>query len=282
MEGENPENRDTVIQEGNSPTSTANFDEKLPSTLQEWTLWLRDKEMPIFSRTARNLNLAIEDGRAGVADIARIILGDPTLTAKLLKLANSPYYNPSRQRLATVTRAVILLGLNIIRELALACTFIDEILSQNDKKQEVYKELAYALHAAVQAKSLATLVNDPHSEEIFIAALLHNIGQIVFWCFGRELGDKIQKTIQEKHLSSDQAEKQVLGFQLDQLSCSLSKIWGLGGLIENAFESGDRRTQFVRLGFRLARASREGWGNAEVTRCIRTAAELVGKSQATP
>jgi HD-like signal output (HDOD) protein len=257
----------------------AEAEDKPPTTLHGWTQWLRDKEMPIFSRTAQCLNRTMEDGRAGIPDLARIILEDPTLTAKLLKFANSPYYNPSRQHLATVTRAVILLGLNIVRELALACSFIDEILGHN-KKEEVLRELACALHAAVQAKSLAVLACDPQPEEVFIAALLHNIGQISFWCFEREVGDRIRRLTEQQRMAVEQAEKTVLGFHLDQLGASLSKTWGLGGLIEESFTPKSRRTQLVRLGYQLARSAPQGWSSEAMGRCLKSAAELTGKPQA--
>ncbi len=249
-----------------------------PKTLDDWTNWLRDKEMPIFSRTVQRLNHAIEDKRSGVSELSRIILEDPGLTARLLKFANSPHYNPSSVRLATVTRAVVLLGLNVIRELALACSFIETVLSKQ-RKQQVDREIAYALHSAVQAKSLAILLNDPRPEEVFVAALLHNVGHIGFWCFEHDAGEKIQALMEQQNMPAEKAEKAVLGFQLIQLGASLSKTWRLGGLIEEAFSGNSPRTEFVKLGYQIARHSPNGWNSEEIRRCIYKIAELTGKPQ---
>lgn len=235
--------------------------------------------MPIFSRTASRLNQAMADQRSGIIDLSRIILEDPALTTKLLKLSNTPHYNPSRQHLATVTKAVVLLGFDVIRELALACSFIEAILSQSNKRQ-VNQEIARALHAAVQAKSFATLVNDPVPEEIFIAALLQNIGHIAFWCFDQDLGEQICRLIHEEQLEPETAERQVLGFRLRQLGAALSKTWNLGGLIEEAFGgmNSSRRTELVRTGCEVARLSEQGWDTDQLKRRLAKIAELTGKT----
>jgi HD-like signal output (HDOD) protein len=250
-----------------------------PKTLDEWTGWLREKEMPIFSHTAKRLSQAMEDQRSGITELSRIILEDPSLTTKLLKLSNSPYYNPSRQHLGTITRAIVLVGLEPIRELALACSFIEAILSQNNK-QQVNREIARALHAAVQAKSFAVLASEPLPEEVFIAALLHNIGHIAFWCFEQELGDEITRLVRAEHLDPEQAERQVLGFKLGQLGAALSKTWRLGGLIEESFATAgsSRRKEIVRVGCEIARLCEDGWETAEIKRRLAKVAQLTGKT----
>jgi len=260
-----------------SESLAANVKEN-PRTLEDWTNWLRDKEMPIFSRTAQRLNHAIEDKRSGVAELSKIILEDPGLTARLLKFASSPHYNPGSIRLVTVTRAIVLLGLNVVRELALACSFMETVLSKQ-RKHQVNREIACALHSAVQAKSLAILLNDPRPEEIFVAALLHNIGHIGFWCFEHDTGEKIQALMEKQKMPAEKAEKAVLGFQLIHLGASLSKTWGLGGLIEEAFSGNSPRTEYVTLSYQIARNSSHGWNSEEIRRCIYRMAELTGKPQ---
>ena len=78
--------------------------------VRDWVSWLRDNEMPIFSRTAQRIYESIDQRSVRALELSKIILEDPCLTAKLLKLANSSYYNPSNQKLNTVTRALVILG----------------------------------------------------------------------------------------------------------------------------------------------------------------------------
>jgi HD-like signal output (HDOD) protein len=248
-------------------------------TLDGWVESLRDKEMPIFSHTAQRLNRALDDHRSGVMELSRIILEDPSLTAKLLRLSNSSYYNPTRQHLATITRAIVLMGIDVIRELAFACSFIEAILSQTTKRQ-VNREIARALHAGVQAKSFAVLAGDPSPEEVFIAALLHNIGHIAFWCFEQNEGDEIARLVREDHIDPEKAERQVLGFRLRQLGAALSRTWKLGGLTEEAFAATghSRRTEIVRIACEVAKISEEGWETTGILNRLATVAEITGKT----
>lgn len=247
-----------------------------PVGLAEWTQRLREREMPVFSRTVRRLNQAMEDERAGVTELSRIILEDPALTAKLLKLGNTLYYNPGRQPLGTITRAIVMIGLKAVHELALACSLIDAMLARRNRER-VHREIARALHAAVQAKSLARTVADPDPEEIFVAALLHNLGQLAFWCFEEGQGAAIQ-ALTERGYGPEKAEREVLGFRLEQLGASLCKAWKLGGLIEKC-HSGlvTPRTALVKAGNELARLAERGWRDPQVQSRLEKLAEHTGQ-----
>lgn len=262
-----------------NPNDGSNFLPPLgnPQTLEEWTRRLAERDMPIFSRTVQALNDAIEDRRSGVLELSRIILEDPTLTAKILKLSNTPYYNPGRQKLATVTRAIVLIGLQVVRDLALACVFIESLLAAHNREQ-VRRHIARALHAAVQAKSIAILANDPEPEEVFIAALLHNIGHIVFWCFAEKQGTELSRVLAQG-VAAEPAERQVLGFRLRQLGAALSRRWKLGGLLDEVFTSTTPggRPELVRLGCELAEQADRGWEDSETQAVIRRIAELTNR-----
>ena len=125
-----------------------------PLTLNAWTHVLCNEEMPIFSNTALSIHQILSDDRKGAMELACVILQDPNLTVKLLKISNTPLYNPTRQKMVTVSRAIILIGSEVIRELTLVCSFFESILSSINK-QYVNEEIAQAIHAAVHAKSIA-------------------------------------------------------------------------------------------------------------------------------
>jgi hypothetical protein len=65
----------------------------------------------------------------------------------------------------------------------------------------------------------------------------------------------------------------------DLFRVSLSKTWGLGGLIEEAFSGNSPRTEFVKLGYQIARHAPNRWNSEEMRRCIYKMAELTGKRQ---
>lgn len=252
-----------------------------PLTLNGWTHVLCNEEMPIFSNTALSIHDILNDDRKGAMELASVILQDPNLTVKLLKISNTPHYNPSRQKLVTVSRAIIMIGSEVIRELTLVCSFFESILSATNK-QQANEEIAQAIHAAVHAKSIAMITNDKSPEEVFIATLLNHIGSISFWCFCGEQGERIQKLI-AKGNAREEAEKKVLGFKLTELGASLSKAWKLGSLVEESIKpnvfSKNPRVELVHLGYEITEALKEGIGSKEYETCVRKIEVLTKQSK---
>ena len=254
-----------------------------PETLEQWTRVLCELEMPIFSNTAHNIYNTLDDKNKGAMELASIILQDPNLTTKLLKLSNTLYYNPSRQKINTVSRAIVILGSELIRELTLACSFFESIIS-SDNKQQANEAIGHAIHMAVQAKELAINCHDTSPEEVFIAALLQNIGSIAFWCFGGKQCQYIVELIQSGNFSHSQAETKVLGFDLLALSKSLSKSWCLGGLIEEAINqpsSPNSRVETVLLAKEITTAIDQGWESETMNQCLEKLETRLNESQST-
>jgi len=251
-------------------------------SLTEWTQVLCKKEMPIFSNTALRIHHVLNDERKGAMELASVILQDPNLTVKLLKISNSSNYNLSHYKIVTVSRAIIMLGYDVIRELTLVCSFFESILSAINLRQ-VNEEITQAIQAAVHAKSIAIATNDSSSEEVFIAALLNRIGSICFWCYCGEQGEQIQTLINEGEFSREEAEREVLGFKLTELGVCLSKAWELGGLIEESIKPNglfkNHRVGFVQLGYEIAEALKKGTGSDEYKACIRKIEALTKQSR---
>ncbi|TAK62513.1 HDOD domain-containing protein [Methylobacter sp.] len=253
-----------------------------PHSLNEWTHVLCNEEMPIFSNTALCIHDILNDDRKGAMELASVILQDPNLTVKLLKISNTPHYNPSRQKMVTVSRAIIMLGSEVIRELTLVCSFFESILSSINK-QQANEEIAQAIHAAVHAKSIAMATNDKSPEEVFIATLLNHIGSISFWCFCGEQGESIQNLVSKGDCTREEAEKKVLGFKLTELGASLSKAWKLGSLVEESIKpnalSKNSRAGLVHLGYEITEALKEGIGSKKYETCIRKIEVLTKQSK---
>lgn len=253
-----------------------------PLTLNGWTHVLCNEEMPIFSNTALSIHEILSDDRKGAMELASVILQDPNLTVKLLKISNAPQYNPTRQKMATVSRAIIMIGSEVIRELTLVCSFFESILSTVNK-QQANEEIAQAIHAAVHAKSIAMAANDKSPEEVFIATLLNHIGSISFWCFCGDQGECIQALIKNGNCSREEAEKKVLGFKLTDLGASLSNAWKLGSLVEESIKpkalSNNPRVSLVHLGYEITEALKEGAGSTKYEACIRQIEALTKQSR---
>ena len=206
-------------------------------TVQEWVTHIARAELPAFGQTLQQIAALNEFMLSHAAELTRVILRDPTMTAKILRLANSVYFNPSQKRINTVSRAVIVLGFQTLRSICVATLLLDELLSR-DTGAELGKEVADAFHAAMQARELALLRKEPNVEEIFIAALLYRIGELSFWAAGGEHATKLHQLL-ANGVAPDEAEEEVLGFRLRQLTWGLAQEWRVSDTLLSSLRSRD-------------------------------------------
>lgn len=237
------------------------------TSLHNWINRIQEREMPIFGKTVQSIVSVAQNDKTSSSQLAKVVLQDSAMTTKVLKLVNSTHFNPSRNRISTVSRAIIVLGFQTIRNLSLSISLVDSLLS-GKAKDKVTQELARAIHAAVQARSLALQLDDPDPEEVFVATLLYNIGDMAFWCFAKNEGDQLSALMRLPGYSPEQAQRELLGFLLKELSQGLVKNWGINQLLVDALEnpgSTGNRGQVIQLSRQLAITSEtQGWDSKEV------------------
>jgi HD-like signal output (HDOD) protein len=240
------------------------------------TLWLKkiaDKEMPAFRKTAAELATASNSTEAGTEVLGRLILQDPALTARMLKLSNTAFYNTTGKPINTISRAVLVLGLDTVRSLCLSLALMESFL-QGKRQERVLSDLGRSLHAAMQARTLAILQKDPQPEEVFIAALLYRLGHLVFWCFAEEEGAALEAMV--KSGTEDLiAEKAVLGFSLAQLSQALVDDWKLSPLLKDLYRGHKHgvSADSVLKGWEIARLAENGWATPAIRGFVAKTAE---------
>ena len=226
--------------------------------------------MPGFSGTVVGVTDAVNDEDTSAADVAQTILRDPSLTSRLLKMANSFYYNPNGQEVSTVSRAVMVLGFDQVRALTLSLVLVDS-LSSGQHREKLTEEIAQSFHAAVQAQELAKKTGCKKPENIFVATLLSRLGNMAFWAFSDDKADTLVKLVESGEMTEQDAEKEVLGFSLNELTQGLSKSWGLGELLDDSLNNtmkNDPDVMLVNLGGKLAQASKSGWDSEEAQLAI--------------
>jgi HD-like signal output (HDOD) protein len=246
--------------------------------LKGWVRRLNEEEFPLFAHTARNIASLSADDEASVNELAQVILGDSAMTARVLRMANSAYYNPSNQRINTVSRAIVLLGFDVVRGIALSISLIDTVLT-GGRHDAALGELVKSFHAAIQAKEFSSIRNTPNTEEIFIAALLNRLGVVAFWCFpyGKDVALVDAYALAEE---PEDAEKDVLGFTLEQLTAALSKEWQLSTLLMGALSHSDTRDKDIldiERGFRLANSVEKGWDTKPVVLVLKEISEDINR-----
>ena len=250
---------------------------ELSLDLAGWIARIRGREMPVFGRTVDALRTLIADDKASASALAKVILMDAPMTTKVLRLANSAFFNHSQQGISTVSRAIVVLGFDPVVELALSVALIDSLLNQGIRER-VHAEMARSFHAAVQARWIARKRGEGAGEEVFIAALLGRVGEMAFWCFGGEQARRLDDCLVQTHVREEEAQQRVLGFPLRQLSHGLVKEWKLGPLVTAAMEMDPRGRgpgRAVLLAYRLARVADEGWDSISGRQCMHEVADYL-------
>jgi HD-like signal output (HDOD) protein len=157
-------------------------------------------------------------------DIGDIIRTDPALAARILRVANSPYYTLG-QKIASIEMALLVLGTNVVKNIALSVV-IWSATKQDGKNFDfdLYWRRAVTAAVAADLTSAAVGLNDP---DIFVPALLQDIGVLIFIasCPGDYHLVLNAKTATQKPLS--EMERHFFGFDHQQLGAVLLESWHL-------------------------------------------------------
>jgi len=168
---------------------------------------------------------AINSPQSSAEYLAEIVSKDPSLAAKLLKLANSSFYGTS-QPVETVSRAITIIG---TKELAMLALGISAINVFKDIPPELIDMRAFWLHSlgvGILAKLLAQR-SSLSPEKYFVAGLLHDIGRLIIFKHLPRLSTKILLFSYSNLLPLVEAEKEILGFDHALVGNGLIQSWKL-------------------------------------------------------
>ncbi len=169
----------------------------------------------------------------GVApkDLEIVLSTDPGLSAKILKLANSPLYTMG-QEIRTVGGAVQLLGLRTVRSVIYAAAYEEAIAGIGcslDKKALWAHSLATAIGARLFANS-----HGVDAEDAYTAGLLHRIGLVTLAKVAPEIVDKLLEQSRTEGRPLHEVAAEVIGFRPGDLGAVVAERWNLGKVVAAA------------------------------------------------
>lgn len=251
-------------------------------SLEQILKTLPDKELPVLSPTVNAIVRLTGEEEASAGELAEIILRDGSMTARILKIVNAVYYNPNRNEISTISRAVVMLGVSRIRLVALSAGLVER-LTHDARRQRLMLEMARSFHAAIQAKQFASRKGwRKEAEEVFIASLLYRLGDMAFWAYAEEGADRLEAALNRPNAIASKVEKEVLGFHLREITLALNREWALSNLLRTALHADDASDDpagLVVIGHRLADAAERGWESAETKELLEEIAHLLGLSK---
>jgi diguanylate cyclase (GGDEF)-like protein len=171
----------------------------------------------------------ISEDKVSIKELADVIQNDVSLSFKILKVVNSAFYGYSR-KISTLSQAMVILGLSAVKNLALSMSILELFVKGTNKVQstDVFKAFwERSLFSAVTARRLAIETKYPDEEEAFMAALLQDIGVLVFIkYYPEEYAETLEKAM---HSATDliSLEDQYFGINHTLLGEFLANKWQL-------------------------------------------------------
>ena len=191
------------------------------------------KSFPSMPEAAAKLLKLLDNPDATAAQIEQILRYDAGLTANLLKLTNSVYFGlPCK--VGSVTQAVVLLGWKKLIQLVMA-SCVNAVMGKPVPGYDLPAgELwRHSIAVSVAAEDLAKELKVSASEEIFTAALLHDVGKLVLGGFVKEDLEKIEIEA-SRGISFEVAEHMVLGTDHTEVGAQILKNWSFPPALVNA------------------------------------------------
>lgn len=180
--------------------------------------------MPAFPKSVQRVLELTRDVNCTPKDVVEVIDKDPVLTVKILKVVNSAYYSLPRQ-ITSVGHAVVFLGFNTIKNLALSIAAIGMLPKSNEAGFDGQQYLLHSLATAGIAKQLATKLDDADPMDCFIAGLLHDFGKVVLAQFMPTDFRKALEASASEGISLHVALQRVLGANHAEVGAMLVEKW---------------------------------------------------------
>src|ERR1035438_1167988 len=205
-------------------------------------------ELPSLSSTYTSLLQAVQDPNASIQQVAEIIEHDMGMSAKVLQLVNSAFFGLA-QTVTTVQRAASFLGMETIKNLALASETFRVFAPDSRIPQSVCESIQKHAHRAASVAS-ALPVSPKRSRDVpVLSALLHDVGRLIL---ASKMPDKLCAVLAratERGCEDFEAEEELLGISHAEIGAYLLGLWGFPNLAVEAIAHHHRPTRIPHTGF---------------------------------
>lgn len=249
--------------------------------VKAWVRYIRDAEIPVLKHTAREVaHLKENEDNVSARAIALAVLNDPMMVFKVLSYAQKHKGKSQLQDLVQVEQAILMMGTGAFFRNIPPTPLVEDALKTNlTALTHLLKLIRRAHRAANFAADWAGHLMDLHSEEVLIATLLHDLSEMLMWCYAPDKMNTIYAMqLADKTLRSKAVQEEVLGFKLQDLQQEIVIVFQLPPLLSKLMQddaTNEQRVKNVKLAVNLARHSANGWDDAALPDDYRDVAELL-------
>ncbi len=195
-------------------------------------------DLPVFSATVNQIRQISSSSDTDAMSLAIAIMKDPNLTTKLLRLANSSQYNRTGGKVTAISRAVVLIGFERIRNLCMTLKLI-ESFGDKDPDTGIEDLLVAAVLNAATARDLAINAGVEDVEETYICGLLFSLGEIVVAYTLPDIYKQMLVLRKQRKLSWVNIQQQNLGGDFVSIGRDLIQSWGFSKRVVSSIRTGE-------------------------------------------
>lgn len=193
------------------------------------------RQMPTIPTLYEELLEVLQSSDSSAEKVSQVIMKDPGMTANLLRVANSAYFN-FRTNVSSPAQAVALLGLENVKSMVLGFKVYQEGMRGRGTQPNVEEVWRHGFAVATHARAIASLedVGSLVIENAFLAGLLHDVGRLVLQTNLPNEYEQVIGLAKGQRLPVSEAEREIFGATHAQIGAYLLGQWGLRDAIVEA------------------------------------------------
>ena len=223
------------------------------------------EELLALPDTAIRLNALLTDPDVSTAAIADVVGLDPALSARILRAVNSAYFG-LRTRIDTISKAISIIGTSEVHSLVLATSAVQVFDNFSSELVSMEAFWEHSVRAALAARGFAEKSLRYQREQVFLSALMHDVGQLVLY---QQLPEKAASCLQavERGEPRERIEHALFGFTHADVGAALLERWCLPASLtepvryHHAFAAAPRygkEAALIHLGSKVAHLTAQG------------------------
>ena len=178
------------------------------------------------------------DAERNVGEMASSILSDFSLSQKIIRLSNSAMYRSFGGEVTTVSRAIMVLGVDTVIHLTLGVRVLDFFQTMPENRPRAAQALKQAMVAAEFTRTLAEARGIADGEEAVVCTLMHHVSRLLLVLYVPEAWDRIAAMCEAgEQIGEDDACREVLGVSLGEIARAAAVKWRLPPLIAGAMSA---------------------------------------------
>ncbi|SIT47302.1 putative signal transduction protein [Paraburkholderia piptadeniae] len=193
-------------------------------------LWVRMSErgdFPLLSQALRSTVSAMSDDDLDFTSLVQVVLSDVGLTQKVLRLANSAMYVAFGGNITTVTRALMVLGMDTVGHLVVGMKIVDHFHQSVPHRIDAKLELNRALLCGTVARCITEGVDLRIAEEAVVCTLMRQIGRLLVAFYLEGKWEQLRRTAESERIDDSEACVRQLGVSFEDIGAEAARRWRL-------------------------------------------------------